>query len=54
MPKVIMTVKVKPENKDWLTSFSKEKQRSVSQIIDIMIEDMWFNYKRNNNDSFER
>ena len=44
--KLILCVKVTPENKDFLKQLSAEKNRSVSNIVDRTISDLKQVYER--------
>ncbi len=48
--KLILCVKVTPENKDFLRQLAAEKSRSVSNIVDRTISDLKQVYERRKND----
>lgn len=49
--KTILCVKVTNENKDFLKHLSVEKQRSVSNIVDLTIHDLRQMYERKKNEN---
>jgi hypothetical protein len=52
--KTILCVKVSETNKSFLKQLSVEKQRSVSNIIDITVNDLRVMYERNKDNEYTR